>query len=91
LSFHLGQGFHVLGVVSGYLRHDPESLGYAVVIEWLNPESTLPEHSAASRCSTPEGGGSRASSDAALVAHGRRATSAVPRPGCSCSAACRKR
>jgi hypothetical protein len=25
-------------VVSGYLRHDPESLGHAAVIEWLNPE-----------------------------------------------------
>ncbi len=38
LSFQLGQDFHVLGVVSGYLRHDPESMGYAAVIEWLNPE-----------------------------------------------------
>jgi ribosomal protein S18 acetylase RimI-like enzyme len=40
LSFQLNQGFHVLGVVSGYLRHDPESLGYAAIIEWLNPELT---------------------------------------------------
>jgi len=38
LSFQLNQGFVVLAVVSGYLRHDPESLGYAAVIEWLNPE-----------------------------------------------------
>lgn len=37
LSFQLGRGFHVLTVISGYLRHDPESLGYAAVIEWLNP------------------------------------------------------
>lgn len=36
LSFQLNRGFHVLGVVSDYLRHDPESLGYAAVIEWLN-------------------------------------------------------
>lgn len=36
LTFQLKQGFSVLGVVSGYLRHDPESLGYAAVIEWLN-------------------------------------------------------
>jgi hypothetical protein len=36
LSFQLKQCFHVLAVVSGYLRHDPESLGYAAVIEWLN-------------------------------------------------------
>jgi len=38
LSFQLGQGFRVIGVVSGYLTHDPESLGYAAVIEWVNEE-----------------------------------------------------
>ncbi len=38
LSFQLHRGFRVLAVVSGYLRHDPESLGHAAVIEWLNPE-----------------------------------------------------
>ncbi|HEX6105646.1 MAG TPA: GNAT family N-acetyltransferase [Gemmatimonadales bacterium] len=37
LSFQLHRGFTVLAVVSGYLRHDPESLGHAAVIEWLNP------------------------------------------------------
>lgn len=37
LSFQLRQGFTVLGVVADYLRHDPESLGWAAVIEWLNP------------------------------------------------------
>jgi GNAT superfamily N-acetyltransferase len=36
LSFQLARGFHVIGVVGGYLRHDPESLGWAAVIEWLN-------------------------------------------------------
>ena len=36
LSFQLRQGFHVLAVVQGYLRNDPESLGYAAVIEWIN-------------------------------------------------------
>ncbi len=36
LSFQLKQGFTVLAVVADYLRHDPESLGYAAVIEWLN-------------------------------------------------------
>jgi GNAT superfamily N-acetyltransferase len=36
LSFQLGQGFRVIGVVAGYLAHDPESLGYAAVIEWVN-------------------------------------------------------
>ncbi len=37
LSFQLKQGFHVLAVVSDYLPHDPESRGYAALIEWLNP------------------------------------------------------
>ena len=37
LSFQIKHGFKVIGVVSNYLRHDPESLGYAAVIEWLNP------------------------------------------------------
>lgn len=43
LTFQLKRGFHVLSVVSGYLRHDPESLGYAAVIEWLNSEVARPE------------------------------------------------
>lgn len=34
LSFQLSRGFKVLGVVSDYLRNDPESLGWAAVIEW---------------------------------------------------------
>ena len=38
LSFQLRRGFRVLGVVGGYLRHDPESLGWAAVIEWLNDD-----------------------------------------------------
>ena len=38
LSFQLKQGFHVLAVVSKYLRNDPESHGYAALIEWLNPD-----------------------------------------------------
>ncbi len=38
LSFQLRHGFQVMGVVSGYLRHDPESLGYAAVIEWINSD-----------------------------------------------------
>lgn len=37
LSFQLKRGFEVIAIVSNYLRHDPESLGYAAVIEWLNP------------------------------------------------------
>ena len=37
LSFQLARGFRVIGVVGGYLRFDPESLGKAAVIERVNP------------------------------------------------------
>jgi ribosomal protein S18 acetylase RimI-like enzyme len=47
LSFQLRQGFEVIAVVSDYLRNDPESLGYAAVIEWLNPAVAKPEDHAA--------------------------------------------
>jgi GNAT superfamily N-acetyltransferase len=38
LSFQLHRGFHVIGTVANYLRHDPDSLGFAAIIEWLNDE-----------------------------------------------------
>jgi GNAT superfamily N-acetyltransferase len=47
LSFQLSQGFRVLAVAQGYLTHDPESLGYAAVIEWLNRWVAKPEDYAA--------------------------------------------
>jgi len=43
LSFQLREGFHVIAVVSGYLLHDPDSLGYAAVIEWINDKVARPE------------------------------------------------
>lgn len=49
LSFQLKQGFTVLAVVSNYLRYDPESLGHAAVIEWLNEELAGEEDRTASR------------------------------------------
>jgi GNAT superfamily N-acetyltransferase len=42
LTFQLKQGFHVLGVAREYLRHDPESLGNAAVIEWINAKVATP-------------------------------------------------
>lgn len=39
LSFQLRRGFRVFDVVSSYLPDDPESLGYAALIEWLDPEA----------------------------------------------------
>jgi hypothetical protein len=47
LSFQLSQGFAVIGVARDYLRHDPQSLGHAAVIEWLNDEvATLEDYAA---------------------------------------------
>lgn len=44
LSFQLREGFHVMAVVPHYLSDDPESEGYAAVIEWVNPLLIRPEH-----------------------------------------------
>jgi GNAT superfamily N-acetyltransferase len=43
LSFQLKEGFSVLAVVPNYLPHDKESLGYAAIIEWINPLVAKPE------------------------------------------------
>jgi GNAT superfamily N-acetyltransferase len=51
LSFQLKRGFRVLRVTPDYLRHDPESLGYAAVIEWINPAVAKPEDFAHQRAS----------------------------------------
>lgn len=39
LTFQLNRGFEVKGVVSGYLPRDPESLGWAAIIEWIHPDA----------------------------------------------------
>ncbi len=44
LSFQLHEGFHVLAVIPHYLSEDPETLGYAALIEWLNPRLLAPHH-----------------------------------------------
>ena len=46
LTFQLREGFDVVAVVPSYLRNDPESLGHAAVIEWLNPDVVRPEDTA---------------------------------------------
>ena len=46
LSFQLHEGFHVLAVVPHYLERDPETLGFAALIEWLNPDLVEPHHHA---------------------------------------------
>jgi hypothetical protein len=47
LTFQLRQDFHVLAVAGGYLSNDPESRGYAAVIEWINERVAAPEDYAA--------------------------------------------
>ena len=59
LTFQLRQGFKVLDVVGGYLRKDPESMGFAAVIEWINDDyrPLADRHPEESRQSTaPDGG-----------------------------------
>ena len=41
LSFQLKHGFKVLAVIPGYLKNDPESAGFAALIEWLNEKAEL--------------------------------------------------
>ena len=45
ISFQIKQGFHVIKVLENYLPGDKESLGYACLMKWDNPEikaETLP-------------------------------------------------
>ena len=42
ISFQLRHGFHVLAVLPAYFHRDPKSRGYAVLIEWLNPNMATP-------------------------------------------------
>jgi GNAT superfamily N-acetyltransferase len=44
LTFHLHEDFHILAVVPHYLCDDSETLGYAALVEWLNPDTVRAEH-----------------------------------------------
>lgn len=44
LSFQLGQSFKILSLVPQYLEDDHETLGYAALIEWLNPVVATQAH-----------------------------------------------
>jgi GNAT superfamily N-acetyltransferase len=44
LSFQLKEGFRVLAVIGDYFDYDPESEGYAAIIEWINHQvATRPD------------------------------------------------
>ncbi len=43
LTFHLHQGYHVIAVVPHYLSDDSETLGWAALVEWINPDLMRPE------------------------------------------------
>lgn len=42
LSLHLKDGWAVVKPISGYLQHDEDSMGWAVVIQWVNPNCPRP-------------------------------------------------
>jgi GNAT superfamily N-acetyltransferase len=42
LSAHIKDGWSVVRPIHGYLQHDPESAGWAAVIQWVNPASPPP-------------------------------------------------
>jgi len=42
LSAHLKDGWMVVKPIQGYLQHDPESGGWAAVIQWINPACPPP-------------------------------------------------
>lgn len=42
LSAHLKDGWRVVRPIQGYLQHDPESGGWAAVIQWINPACPPP-------------------------------------------------
>jgi len=54
VSFQLKQGFEVIGIVADYFGRDPESLGYAAIIEWLNPDLHPAGHASHGKRSRPE-------------------------------------
>jgi hypothetical protein len=42
LSLHLKDGWTVVRPIQGYLQHDEDSAGWAVVIQWVNPDCPPP-------------------------------------------------
>lgn len=42
LSLHLKDGWTVVRPIAGYLQHDEDSAGWAVVIQWINPDCPPP-------------------------------------------------
>jgi GNAT superfamily N-acetyltransferase len=42
LSLHLKDGWTVVRPICGYLQHDEDSVGWAVVIQWINPDCPPP-------------------------------------------------
>lgn len=42
LSIHLKDGWSIVRPIHGYLQHDEDSVGWAVVIQWINPDCPPP-------------------------------------------------
>ena len=58
-SNEMRRGFHMPAVVQAYLRRNPESLGHAAVIEWINRLAAAPGNCAGAGA-FPSGSRSRA-------------------------------
>jgi hypothetical protein len=42
LSIHIKNGYTAVKPIHGYLQHDEESAGWAVVMQWVNPDCPPP-------------------------------------------------
>jgi hypothetical protein len=42
LSIHMKDGWTAVRPIHGYLQHDEDSAGWAVVIQWINPDCPPP-------------------------------------------------
>jgi hypothetical protein len=42
LTAHIKDGWTVVRPIQGYLQHDPDSAGWAAVIQWVNPACPPP-------------------------------------------------
>jgi hypothetical protein len=42
LSIHMKDGWAVVKPIHGYLQHDEDSVGWAEIIQWVNPDCPPP-------------------------------------------------
>jgi hypothetical protein len=62
LSIHIKDGWTAIRPIHGYLQHDPDSAGWAEVIQWVNPECPPPPEFDLSKLPSISPGANRQSS-----------------------------